>query len=295
MAAPAQALMKKRWLLNVTLLLLVAVLAATAFYQSGRAPEDDRPALTGIDGRTVARIELERARTPPLTLERDGGGWRLIRPLAARANGFNVETLLSIARAPSEAQLAVDPEALKQYGLEPAHVLLRLGNETIGFGSTHPLKPQHYVRYRDTVHLIASRYFAHVTAPYTSLLDTRLIEDGRRPIAFRLPGFSLTLNAGSWQRSPDDNSISGDRINDFVEEWRHARALSVERYSGRAVLDRIRITFDSPEPQRRSLTLGILARQPDLVLYRQDEGLEYHFPEETGKRLLALTADASRS
>jgi len=226
---------------------------------------------------------------PSLTLERRDDRWRLVRPLAARANSFAVETLLNVARAPSEAQLAVNADALGQYGLAPPHAVLRLERETIAFGSMHPLKPLHYVRYRDAVHLLASRYFAQVTVPYTNFIDTQLIEDGRRPTEFRLPGFRLTLKDGSWQRSPEDASISGDRINDFVEEWRHARALSVARYGGRAVLDRIHITFESDNPPA-TVTLGILARQPELVLYRQDEGLEYHFPEETGKRLLGADA-----
>jgi len=37
------------------------------------------------------------------------------------------------------------------------------------------------------------------------------------------------------------------------------------------------------------LVLGVLAYKPDFVLYRRDENLEYHFTEDTGKRLLTIS------
>ena len=41
----------------------------------------------------------------------------------------------------------------------------------------------------------------------------------------------------------------------------------------------------------KNLDLGILAYKPELVLYRKDEALEYHFPQEAGERLLNLTPE----
>jgi len=282
--------MRNRWLLNLALLVVVAALAGVAWYRANRAAVDDRPLLTDLKPAAVARVAIEPKQKPAVVLERRDNAWRLVQPFAARANAFAVDTLLSITAAPSEAQLSVEPNALAQYGLAPPALILRLGDDTIEFGAMHPLKPLHYVRYRDKVHLIASRYFAHANTRATDLIDTRLIEDGRRPTAFQFPGFGLTLTDGSWQRRPEDKNISGDRIHDFIEEWRNARALSVERYAGRAPLERIRITFESDDKTSTTLTLGVLARTPELVLYRQDEGLEYHFPEESGKRLLTLSA-----
>ena len=36
----------------------------------------------------------------------------------------------------------------------------------------------------------------------------------------------------------------------------------------------------------RSLALGILQREPELVLLRADEGIQYHFFADVGRRLL---------
>lgn len=283
--------MKARWLLNLALLALVAGLALFVWLRPGERP-DARPALTALAPEAVARIVIERPGREPVVLERGEGGWRLSAPVRARANGFAVETVARLAAAPVELTLpAAEP---KRYGLEPPEAVVRLDGAEVAFGSMHPLKDQHYVRHGDAIHLIASRYYAQATAPYTNFIDARLIEEGRRPVAFTLPGFALALENGSWRRAPEANDLSSDRINAFVEEWRHARALSVERASGKPARERVTITFEGEGGRSETLALGIVARTPALVLRREDEGLDYHFPEETGRRLLQLTAADSK-
>ncbi|MFQ5545601.1 MAG: hypothetical protein ACE5FE_06465, partial [Acidiferrobacterales bacterium] len=82
---------------------------------------------------------------------------------------------------------------------------------------------------------------------------------------------------------------------DFVEQWQNVRALTVARYTGRPVVDRVRVSFATDEgvtnQTRDQLELGILSYKPDFVLYREDENLEYRFTEDTGKRLLDINAE----
>jgi hypothetical protein len=146
------------------------------------------------------------------------------------------------------------------------------------------------VRHNGTIYLIPSRYFAPVGYPYSNFIDTRLLEDGRKLIAITLRDFSVVLEDGAWRRKPELNDLSEDRINGFVEEWRHASALSVERFTGKLPAERVQITFSKHE-HTETLTFGILARKPNFVLFRQDEGLQYHFPEAIGSRLLSLAPD----
>lgn len=281
--------MKTRWLLNVALLALVAGLALFAWYRSQEQRRDPRAPLTALAPADITRVTIERSARAAIALERTPSGWRLIGPIKGRANGFAVDNLLRLAVAPIETSLAppIDPA---RYGLAPPAATVRLDDVAVEFGQMHPMQNWHYVRVDDRVHLIGSRYYAPVTAPYNNYLDARLIEDGRTPVAFALPGFRVQRAGDAWRRVPEDKNLSSDRINDFVEEWRHTRALSVERYSGRAVLERIELTFAAGDGKTETLALGVLARKPELVLYRADEGLEYHFPEETTKRLLQLTA-----
>jgi len=111
--------------------------------------------------------------------------------------------------------------------------------------------------------------------------DTRLA-------SMQFPGFSLRRNEqGTWTRTPELKGLSSDQVNRFVDEWRLARALTVSEYTGRPAHERITVkvtTADSP----RTIEFGVLARKPETVLVRRDEKLEYHFPEEIGRRLLEL-------
>ena len=106
-------------------------------------------------------------------------------------------------------------------------------------------------------------------------------------IGLQLPGFRLALQNGTWQRHPADQALSGDRINGFVQEWQQATALAVDPMTRKPALGRITLEIREREQVRR-LVLEIVGYQPEFVLRRRDEGLEYHFPEDVGRRLMKL-------
>lgn len=277
--------MRNRWLVNVALFAAVVALVAFLLWRPAREAPNAGPPLTDIVPANVATIRLARGQQRPVVLARTDGGWRLTAPVNARANTFNVDALLRLAQAPSRLRVGEARADLKRYGLDPPQATVTFGDAVIAFGGKHPFDPLHYVRYRDTVHLIDSRYFASATYPYSNFIDTRLIAEERKLTALQLPNFRLTLTGGTWHRQPEDAALSGDRINDFISQWQHARALSVTRYSGEPVRARVVLTLTNGE-KTEALTLGVLAYRPEFILYRADEGLEYLFPEETGTRML---------
>lgn len=282
--------MNRRWWLNLGLLAAAGILVAIALFKPGGETPAPKPALTALRAEAVQRISIERPGQPPIVLEKTGEQWRLTAPLAARANRSRIDNLTRIAGAESEARLPFDETALGQYGLDKPLVSVRLDGELIQFGGLHPLKQQQYVRYRDGVHLIGAQYLRAAVARYTDFIDTALIEDGREPVALRLPGLALTRVDGHWKLEPGNKDIGSDRVMQFVQEWRHARALGVDRYDGAPAKQRVRIEFAAGAPEKpTTLEIGIVARTPQLILVRKDEGLQYHFPADTGKRLLSLT------
>jgi hypothetical protein len=304
LVAPAQALMAKRrssgnnakaplrrrWWLNLALLLLVVTLALLAWYRPGAEKTDSRPLLSALHPETVQRIEIRERRQPTVVLERVEGRWRMTAPIKARANGFVVDSVAQLLRAPIEAPVGPAQGDLARYGLEQPALTVVLDDVAIAFGEMHPLKQQHYVRFGDSVSLLASRQYAQAARSYTGLIDSRLIEEGRQPIAFTLPGFTLALKDGTWQRLPDDEQLSSDRINAFVDEWRHARALNVRPADNKKTKERVTISF----ADGNALSIDIIARAPELVLRRADEGLDYRFPSEAANNLLSLRADSPK-
>jgi hypothetical protein len=285
---PSRSPIARRWWLNLALLVFISALAVFAWYRSAYPPGDTISTLTDIDPEAVRHVQIEQPRQPVMVLERTEGGWRMRAPLQARADTLAVDALLRLARAPVEGTVAPGDGKLARYGLEPPSLIARFDNAEIRFGEMHPLKDIHYVQYGPTVRLISSRHYAQTAAKYTNLIDTRLIEPGRKITGFKLPRFVLTLKDGTWQRQPDLPSLSSDRINAFVDDWRHARALQVEKDVGRKPTEQVILTFEDEPGHPTTLRLGVVARTPELVLVRPDEGLEYHFPEAVGRRLFTL-------
>lgn len=282
--------MKRRWILLAILGALIGVLSAVVVLKPGREAAA-KPALTALTAESIQSIRIERAGQAPIELARDGESWRMRAPFAARANRFLIENLLAVVGAPIEATVATGAGELARYGLAPPLARVRLGEDEIAFGATHPFHPQQYVRYRDTIYLIASHYYGASAQKPELYLDTRLLAPGTRLTELKLTGFSVAQINGRWRRQPENPALSSDRINDFVSEWQQASALTVQRHGDKRPGSWITLGLQQ-DGKPQTLRIGVLAREPELVLYRPDEGLDYHFPAELGQRLLALAPPA---
>ena len=280
--------LRRRWLLNAALLVLIGLLAWLAMYRAGQEKDAAGPPLTALAADAVMQLRIERPGHPAIVLEKTGNDWTLTAPVPARANRFNIEGLLRILAAPGATRFPAVAQDLAKFGLDQPQSRVRFGSEEIVFGSLHPLNNRIYVQHGNEIVLIPAHYLSSAVYPYSNFIDSRLFEEDRRITAIRLPDFTLTQKDGVWHRQPVQAGLTSDRINDFAAEWRNARALGVEKYSGKEILDRIEIT-SLRDDKTEKLTLGILAYKPDFVLYRQDENLEYHFTEDTGKRLLSIS------
>ena len=279
--------LKRRWLLNAGLLALIAALAWIAAQRMGKERDIPSPPLSSLSATAVAHVRIERPEHPDVMLEKTGEAWKLTAPIPARASRLNVDNLLRVLAAPAETRFPAVPAELAQYGLEKPQARLRLENEDLAFGALHPIKNQLYVLHNNEVVLIPGYHLSDAIAPYTQFIDSHLFEENFKLTSLRLPGFTVSLKDGVWRRQPADKKLTSDQINDFASEWQNASALSVDKYSGKEPVDHIDIA-SMRDGKSEKIRLGILAYKPDFVLYRPDENLEYHFTEETGKRLLNL-------
>lgn len=280
--------LRRRWLLNASLLLLIGVLAWLVVHRAAQEKEAPGTPLTTLAADAVSRLRLERPGHEPILLEKTGNGWKLTAPVKARANAFNIDGLLRILSAPAETRFPAAGHEPAKFGLDPPQANVWFGDEVVAFGAMHPLNNRTYVRYKDEIALTDGRYLASAIYPYSNFIDSRLFEAERGITAIKLPDFALIQKNGAWQKQPPDKKLPSDRINDFAAEWHNARALHVEKYSGKEILERIEI-ISLLDGKSEKLALGIIAYKPDFILYRQDENLEYHFTEDTGKRLLSIS------
>lgn len=286
-AAPSG--LRQRWLVNAALLVLIGLLAWLALHRAGQEKEVAGPPLTTREASAITQLRIERPDHPAITLEKTGNAWTLTAPLQARANPFNVESLLRVLAAPGETRFPAAGQELAKFGLDRPQSRVRYGEVEIAFGSLHPLNSRIYVLHDNEIVLIPAHYLSSTVYPYTHFIDSRLFEENRRLTVVKLSDFTLAQKDGAWQKQPPDSKLTSDRLNEFAAEWQNARALGVEKYSGKEILDRIEIS-SVREGKTEKLALGILAYKPDFVLYRRDENLEYHFTEDTGKRLLSISS-----
>lgn len=281
--------MKNRWLLNIGLTLLVGLLVLLVLYKPGVEKEIPGTPLTASTAANIQRIKIVRPNQKDIVLEKGSGEtWRLSAPRLARANDFRVNELLALASLRIATRFPADTADLEKYGLDKPLVKLFLDNSEIQFGSMHPLDNQLYVLHDGQVQLIPASIFRTVSAPLNDFLSTSPLGEKSRPLAFKFPTFDLKQNEqGAWIRTPELKDLGSDQVNRFVDEWRHARALSAAPYSGKPVQARVAITLADGDKQR-VVEFGVLAIKPEFVLYRMDEKIEYSFPEETGSRLMQL-------
>ena len=280
--------MKNRWLLNMGIAALVGALVLLAIYKPGAKQEQQGAPLTSLASQDIQRIRLLRPKQPQMVLEKNGEAWRLTAPLTARANDTRVSELVQLTTTRVPTRFPAEPSELGKFGLDNPLATLFLNEAEIRFGGMHPLENQLYVWHDGQVLLIPVAALRVASAPLNDFLNAGLLEEKTKPLAFRFPTFGLKQNEqGAWMRTPEMKELASDAINRFVDEWRYARALSVAPYSGKPVKERVTITVADGD-KSRVVELGVLALEPEFIVYRKDENLQYHFATDIGTRLMQI-------
>jgi len=293
MAMPKNAaspLNRRAWL-NLALFAIVIGLAVVVWLAQRAGRSEAKPSLLASATGTVSRIELQHTGRSKIIVTRassDESGsqpaWRMQEPVAARVNPVNVEALLALGQRPVVTELPFSTERLAAFGLEHPQTEIRYDTTSVFFGARHPFEDQIYARRGDRLFLISASSYRVATLPYSNFIDTQLLEPGRQLSALRLPGFQIRKQNGTWKRIPAVPQLGADDINRFIDQWRNARALTVQRATGGRALRHIRLQFEDGS----AIALDVLAEQPEFVLYRKDENLTYHFPATVGTQLLTL-------
>ncbi|WP_434111739.1 DUF4340 domain-containing protein [Methylocaldum sp. GT1TLB] len=272
--------MKSRLILNLALLIVIAVLAAVAFFEPGKEKPETTP-LAAIDENALTAITLQNK--DAITFEKQNGHWRLTKPFYAPANDIRVRQLIGIAEANSEAQYPVSADDLPKFELDKPKATLILDATTMKFGGSDPINMRRYVQIGDTLHLVNDDFFHHLTASATDYVDKKLLPEDAKIKEIFIPGLKATLGQdGKWILEPP--AEPNQSISDLLNAWNTARAIDVKRVEQPAQGDVIRITLAEGNP----VEFFIMQREPDLLLVRPDLGLQYEVTGNAAKQLLSL-------
>jgi hypothetical protein len=272
---------KPRLLLNLALLAALMALGLMAWL--GRKPEGAASyPVSHLDPAAVASVRVERPGQPPLALERHGGSWRMTSPLAARAEPIQVQRLLGFSSATAGQRLPA--RELERFELDRPVARVVVDGEAFLFGTVNPVTQEQYVQAGEWVYPVDRRRTADALAPAHRFISPRLLAEEEAPAGFDFGALTLRRLEGKWVQEPlPPSQVSQDDLNRWVQEWRLALAQQVAPRQPRArPLSTVRLTLAAGA----ELVIEVLAREPETILARPDEGLEYRFPRQVGERLL---------
>lgn len=289
--------MKSRWIINIGLLLIVLV---TSFYSwtifQKEPVESLRFELTKFKLSDFNELKIDFPSKISTHFKIIDNNWRMISPHNARADEFYVYRILSLVAASSLEKLKTDD--LSKYGLDQPNLKITfLGDgleELFLFGTYNPINEDQYVLYRDNVYLISGGY-----SETSSFMPVELID--KNPIAKfdKIKSFDFSrleqwqdsrlklnyTNNNIWNVKSKNLSITQADVNEWFEmTWKNIPAKSVEPYK---INERLGYkSFDIVLNNNQKLTFYRIQESPELLLFRKDEGLLYHFPSDLGFTML---------
>lgn len=273
--------MHARLLLNAFLLLCVLGLGAWFWLQPEPAqPPPDK--ISSLNIGSIKQLRIERPGEATIELVKQDGDWRLTTPLTADAEDDRVESVLLLAVSTSESHFPTADKNLAKFGLEPAPLTITLDEERFVIGDVNPLNQgQRYVLHDGQIHLMDGRLYQRLNAPLNYYVNPSLTPPDSELTRVRLPDGILSKRDDGWHVIPEDLS---DSPTDVADHWQRARATYVQRYTGDNARYQPEITLEFAEHE--AINYYLIETEPELILVRPEQGLEYHLRGSLARELL---------
>jgi hypothetical protein len=282
--------MSNRPVLNLVLLLVLGGLILLVWFEPGKETSPLPDNLSNLHAEDIQRLRIHRS-DGDIAMQKHGARWRLTQPLSAAADQGRIDRLLDILSTSSHAQYPLAEVDAAQLGLSPAQYQLQLNDLLMEFGGTEALQQRRYVLINDTVHLITDRYQHYLQAKLVDFIDKQLLPADIEISGLRLPDLELRFVDQRWQIAGASSSASPDSLQMLLDEWRHARAL--------------RVSLDPLSDPAQNIFLELknsgevlhylLHRSADEIIFTPQNGsINYHFPLDSGQRLLKLPSTSTR-
>lgn len=294
--------MKKRWLINLILLSLVAGLVAFLYLRPKNAVvQENTIEVTPFKLADFSAISVEFPTKAPVTLAKVDGLWRLTAPYKTRADKETAARIISIIAAKSKEKVtikAANNADLEKFGLNNPRLKLKLirPDNTFAqfdFGAHNPVTDEQYVLHDNAVYLLASTYEEVAATQPIELIDKNPLKPTEKVIGFDFSKLeqwaesklNVDLVAGQWKASIAEAKPQQTEISEWIEfAWLKNPARSVDFYPATS-----RETYPSLEVKMADGTkvhFDKIQESPDLLLGRPDEGLIYNFPADVGFNML---------
>jgi hypothetical protein len=284
--------MKSRWIINIVLLVLVLVVGAVVYFtpkQSEQAENDYE--VSALKLSQLNKISIEFPAQASVKFEKKDNFWYLQQPYPARADQQTVARLLSIVAAHSKQKFPADD--LTRFGLDQPKLVLKLNDEAFTFGTFNPVSQEQYVAYNGAVFMLPSSYSENAQIQIEEFLDKKLLRPTEKIAGFdfghleQWMGTKLNVDIvnGEWKVSLPKAQPKQDQMQDWYNSfWNGIFAQRVEPYK---IDKRMNYPYFEIKMQDGSkVHFDKVQESPELLLYRQDEGMLYHLASDLGFTLL---------
>lgn len=289
--------MKKRWLLNLVLLALVAGLVAF-LYSRPKTPTqtETKHEVSQLKLAGISAIKVEFPTKAATAFEKVDGAWRMTSPYKTRADMQSVQQILSIIAATSTEKFpAAD---LAKYGLDNPQLKLKLSGTSEAefiFGTFNPVTEEQYVAHKDGIYLLPANYSeAAKTQPIemvdkTPLTATEVKQivgfDFARLEQWQEAQMHVDIADGKWSTNVAKAKITQNEMNEWLDfGWKQAQAKSVELYTPNS--KETYPSFEVKLKDGKKVHFDKISEAPELQLGRPDEGIIYHFANDVGFSML---------
>ncbi len=286
--------MKKRWLLNLVMLALVAGLVAFLYLRpKANIDAPSQHEVTSLKLADFTQVKVEFATQKPTSFDKVDGVWRMTSPYKARADQISVQRILAIIAAKSTEKFPNTD--LSKFGLDKPQLKLKLvkptGVEEFSFGTFNSVTEQQYVGYKDAVYLLAGSYAEAASTQAIELIDkTPLTKSEIKQIAgfnlahleqWQANALNVDVTDGQWKTNEPKAKITQNEMNEWLDfSWKQAQAKQVELYTPDHKITYP--SFDVKLKDGKKVHFDKIQEAPDLLLGRPDEGVMYHFSNDVG-------------
>lgn len=294
--------MKKRWVLNLVLFLVVAGLVTFLYTRPKQAATlDDTVEISNYKLAEFNAVSVEFPTKAAVTFEKVAGLWRLTSPYKTRADQASVQRIISIIAAKSKQKIVSND--LEKFGLSNPSLKLKLfrGSSTKDtsnfeeflFGTYNPVTDEQYVAHKNAIYLLSNIYSEAASTQAIELIDKSPLKSTEKVAGFDLSHLeqweSTRLNVdlvnGQWKASIPTAKPQQNELNEWLDySWVHTLAKSVEFYTPDhktvypslevKMADGTKVHFDK------------IQESPEFILGRPDEGITYHFAADVGFTML---------
>jgi hypothetical protein len=281
--------LSNRWIVNVALIVLIAVLFFIAMNFEQQPSQAQAARISGLALDDIDSIEVDSGDVQ-LRLSRLDDSWSIDQPVNWPAHSTNVNRLLSIINSKAEMLAHAADVDLGALGLEQPVARLRLNDADLLFGARNNIGERRYLMIDSSIYLLADVHLAFLTQGLPGFVDRQLLPKRYRVESIKLPEIEIQRDADEQWRTLPPGDYSQAQLQQLVDNWQQLQASRIKPFDlGGLARQLVEVRLEDG----RSIEFVLLSSTNELIIANSQIGMQYHFLRDYEDQLMAIGEAAS--